>query len=153
MIDTTTVSAIVVAAGVVVGLAFTMMELRHMARARKMEVIMSVYREFGTKEMVEAMYSVGTLKREGNLAQLPPQEALTGAMQVAVAMEGLGVLLDEGLIDIRLVNSLFGPTLDFLWDTMSVTIKMMRESLKEPFFFSHYEKLHERLIEYRKTQH
>ncbi len=152
MDDTATVSALVVAAGVIVGLVFTLMELRHMTRTRRMGVIMSVYKEFGTKEMVEAMNGIGKLKLEGGLRGPPPQEVLTGAMQIAVAMEGLGVLLDEGLIDIRLVDSLFGPTLDYLWEPLSLVIKGIRESLNEPFFFSHFEKLHERLEEYRKAE-
>lgn len=151
MVDTATISAVIVAVGVIIGLVFTLLELRHMAEARRMEVIMSVYKGFGTREMIEAINSVGRLKQQG-MHSPPPQEVLVSAMQVAVSMEGLGVLLDEGLIDIGLLNNLFGPTLDYLWEPLSTIIEGMRKSLGEPFFFVHLEKLHARLVEYRKTR-
>jgi len=147
LIDVPTVSAIVVAVSVVVGLVFTMMELRHLARTRRTDVIMRIYDRFGSKEMVEAMNSVGQLRSWSPDAY--PKGELTGVTQIAVIFEGLGVLLEEGLIDIRLVNSLFGPTLVSLWKPIQPIVMGMRESLNQPFFFSHFEYLYERLNEYR----
>ena len=136
MVDIPTVSAIVVAGSVVIGLVFTLMELRHMARTRRTEIILRIYERFSTREMVDAINKVGRLRFEkaGN----PPEDVLTGVMEVATVLEGLGVLLDEKLVDIRLLNSLFGPTLDTLWEPMWPIIGRMREGLKEPFFFSHF---------------
>ena len=148
MIDIPTASAIIVAVSVVIGLIFTVLELRHLGQTRRTDVIMRVYDRFGTKEMVEAMNSVGAMKRDD--IAFPPRGGLTGATQVAIIFEGLGVLLEQGLIDIKLVNSLFGPTLVSLWDPIQPVIKGMRESLKEPFFFSHFEYLYNQLNEYRK---
>jgi hypothetical protein len=148
LIDIATVSAIVVAVSVVVGLVFTLMELRHLARTRRTDVIMRIYDRFGSKEIVEAMNSVGRLR--STKPEFPPQGGLTGATQIAIIFEGLGVLLEQNLIDIELVDSLFGPTLVSLWDPIHPVIVGMRESLKQPFFFSHFEALHDRLEEYRK---
>ena len=150
MIDLPSASAIVVAVSVVVGLIFTLMELRHMARTRRTEVIMRIYERFGSKEMIEALNKVGRLRLE---TQRPPTpEVLTAFAEVAVIFEGLGVLLDENLIDIKLVDSLFGPTLDTLWEPMNPMIRGMRESLKQPFFFSHFESLHGKLAEFRRRE-
>jgi hypothetical protein len=149
LVDTPTISAIVVAVSVVVGLVFTLMELRHLARTRRTDVIMRIYDRFGSKEMVEAMNSIGPRMR-GEKLEFPPQGGLTGATQIAIIFEGLGVLLEQNLIDIELVDSLFGPTLVSLWDPIHPVINGMRESLKEPFFFSHFEYLYNRLTEYRK---
>jgi hypothetical protein len=148
MIDLPSISAIVVAVSVVVGLLFTMMELRHMAQTRRTEIILHVYERFGSKEMVEAMNSVGRLRLEKSEAILP-REQLTKVMQVAVALEGLGVLLDQKLIDIGLLDSLFGPTLDTLWEPLKPLVYGMRSQLKQPYFFSHFEMLHGRLEEQR----
>lgn len=62
MIDIPTASAIVVAVGVVLGPGFTMLELRHLTRTRRTDVIMRIYDRFGSKEMVEAINSVGQLR-------------------------------------------------------------------------------------------
>ncbi|HUH82488.1 MAG TPA: hypothetical protein VLX33_01265 [Nitrososphaerales archaeon] len=149
MIDLPSASAIVVAVSVVVGLLFTVMELRHMAQTRRTDVIMRIYERFGTKEMVEAMNKVGRLRFEK--METVPQELLTAFAEVAVVFEGLGVLLEQNLIDVKLVDSLFGPTLDTLWEPMKPLIDGMRASLQQPYFFSHFESLHERLSKYREV--
>ena len=148
MIDIATVSAIVVVVSVVLGLGFTMMELRHLTQTRRTDVIMRIYDRFGSKEMVEAINSVGQLRSQS--PEFPPKGALTGVTQVAIIFEGLGVLLEQNLIDIKLLNSLFGPTLVSLWEPIHPIIPGMRKSLKEPFFFSHFEYLYNRLTEYRR---
>lgn len=148
MIDIPTLSAIVVAVSVVLGLGFTMLELRHLARTRRTDVIMRIYDRFGSREMVEAMNSIGQLRSQS--PEFPPKGELTGVTQVAIIFEGLGVLLEQDLIDIELVNSLFGPTLVSLWDPIQPVIQGMRKSLKEPFFFSHFEYLYNRLSAFRR---
>lgn len=110
-------------------------------------MIMRVYDRFGSKEMVEAIYSIGQLRSQ-NLDF--SEGKLTGVTQIAIIFEGLGVLLEQNLIDIELVNSLFGPTLVSLWAPIQPMIKRMRETMREPFFFSHFEYLYNRLNEYRK---
>ena len=110
---------------------------------------MRIYDRFGTKEMVEAINSVGAIKSDK--VKLPPSGAMTGVIQVAIVFEGLGVLLQQNLIDIELVDSLFGPTLVSIWEPIHPMILGMRESLKEPFFFSHFEYLYDRLTEYRRS--
>jgi hypothetical protein len=149
MVDISTVSTIVVTASVIIGVVFTVMELRHLARTRRTDVIMRIYDRFGSKEMVEAMFSIGQLRSETS-PSFPPTVGLTGVTQIAIVFEGLGVLLEQDLIDIKLVDSLFGPTLDALWEPIRPLIHWMRESLKQPFFFSHFEYPHNRLNDYRK---
>jgi len=148
MVDIPTISAIVVAAGVLVGLFFTLLELRHLARTRKTDVIMRIYDRFSSREMVDAIYSVGELRVRSGAPM--PQEKMVGIVQVSTLFEGLGVLLEKGLIDIELVDSLFGPSLDALWEPIRPFVYSTRESLKQPFMFSHFEYLHNRLNDYRK---
>jgi len=105
LFDIPTASAIIVAVSVVIGLGFTLLELRHLARTRRTDVIMRIYDRFGSREMVEAINSVGRLKAQD--VEFPPKTGLTGVTQVAIVFEGLGVLLEQDLIDIELVNSLF----------------------------------------------
>ena len=109
---------------------------------------MRIYDRFGSKEMVEAIYSVGLLRSQD--LEFPPTGGYTGVTQVAIIFEGLGVLLEQNLIDIKLVNSLFGPTLVSLWEPIQPVIQKMRKALNEPFFFSHFEYLYKRLTEYRR---
>jgi hypothetical protein len=57
MVDFSTVSTLIVTASVVVGVVFTLLELRHLARTRRTDVIMRIYDRFSSKEMVAAIYT------------------------------------------------------------------------------------------------
>jgi hypothetical protein len=135
MIDIPTVASIVTTVSIVIGAAFTILEIRHLARVRRTDIIMKIYDRFGTREILEAINRIGNAKFE-NLAEL---------------FEGIGVLLEQNLIDIKMVDSLFGSTLNLLWVRMKPVLYAMREGLKEPFFFSHYEYLIERLNSFRES--
>jgi len=150
MIDRPTVASIVTTVSIVVGVAFTILEIRHLARTRKTEVIMKIYDRFGTREIVEAINRVGNAKFE-NIADYNKKYGFTDVTQIAELFEGIGVLLEQNLIDIKMADSLFGPTINLLWVRMKPVLYAMREGLKEPFFFSHYEYLINRLNSFRES--
>jgi hypothetical protein len=149
MIDVPTVSSIVTTGSIIVGVVFTVLEIRHLARVRRTDIIMKIYDRFGSKEMVEAMNKVGSAKFE-SLEDYRAKYGFTEVSQLAVLFEGLGVLLQQDLIDIKMVDRLFGPTLNQLWQRMQPVIYAMRKGLNEPFFFSHYEYLVKRLEAHRR---
>jgi len=149
MDDIATLSTIVATISIVVGVIFTVLELRHLRRTRKTEIIMRIYDRFSSREMVEAMNKVGSITYE-NLDEFRKNYGFTEVTMIAVLFEGLGVLLEQNLIDIDLVNRLFGPTLNSLWKRMKPVIYAMREGIKEPYFFSHFESLVNKLSSYRK---
>jgi hypothetical protein len=150
MIDIPTIASIVTTVSIVIGVVFTVLEIRHLARTRKTEIIMQIYDRFGTREVVEAINRVGSAKFE-NITDYNEKYGFTDVTQIAELFEGIGVLLEQNLIDIKMVDRLFGPTLNLLWVRMKPVIYAMREGLKEPFFFSHYEYLINRLNAYRES--
>ena len=149
MDELTTISTIVATASIIIGVIFTLLELRHFHRTRKTEIIMKIYDRFSSKEMIEAMNKVGAIQFD-NFEEYRKKYGFTEVAEIAVLFEGLGVLLEQKLIDIDLVNDLFGPTLDLLWERMQPVIVSMRKGLNQPYFFSHYEYLVDSLNAYRK---
>ena len=148
MIDIEKVASIVTTLSIVIGVVFTILEIQHLGKTRKTEVIMKIYERFGTREIVEAINRVGSAKLE-NIADYNKKYGFTDVTLIAELFEGIGVLLEQNLIDIKMVDRLFGPTLNSLWIRMKPVLYAMREGLKEPFFFSHYEYLINRLNSYR----
>lgn len=136
-------------ASIIVGVVFTILEIRRLNRVRRTDIIMKIYEKFGTKEMVEAVNKVGAAQFT-NLKEYREKHDFTDITQVAVLFDGVGVLLEQGLIDMKMVDHLFGPTLNILWIRMQPVIYAMREGLKEPAFFAHYEYLVKRLESHRK---
>ena len=149
MDDISTIATIVTTVSIVIGVVSALLELRHLTESRKTEIIMKIYDKFGSKEMVEAVNKVGASKFE-SIDDYREKYGFTEAVEVAVLFEGIGVLLEQNLIDIKMADRLFGPTLNLLWERMQPLIYAMREGLNEPFFFSHYEYLIKRLNAYRK---
>ena len=147
--DLPTILSIVSTVSIVVGVIFALMELRHLTRTIRTEIIMKIYDRFSSREMVEAMMKVGNAKFEG-LEDYREKYGFTELTEIAVLFEGLGVLLEQNLIDIKMADRLFGPTLNLLWERMQPLIYAMRKGLNEPFFFSHFEHLINRLSAYRK---
>ena len=149
MDDISTIATIVTTVSIAIGVIFTLLELRHLAKTRRTEIIMKIYDRFSSREMVEAMNKVGSAKFE-SLDDYRKKYGFTGITEVAVLFEGLGVLLEQNLIDIKMVDRLFGPTLNALWERVQPVLYAMRKGLNEPFFFSHFEYLIKELSAYRK---
>jgi hypothetical protein len=149
MDDISTIATIVTTVSIVIGVIFALLELRHLTETRKTEIIMRIYDRFGTREIVEAINRVGASKFE-SLDDYRNKYGFTEAVEVAVLFEGIGVLLEQNLIDVKMVDRLFGSTLNLLWERMQPLIYAMRKGLNEPFFFSHFEYLINRLSAYRK---
>jgi hypothetical protein len=149
MDDISTIATIVTTLSIAIGVIFALLELRHLTGTRKTEIIMKIYDKFGSREMVEAINKIGASKFE-SLDDYRKKYGFTEAVEVAVLFEGIGVLLKQNLIDIKIVDSLFGSTINLLWERMQPLIYAMRKGLNEPFFFSHFEYLIKRLSAYRK---
>jgi hypothetical protein len=148
MDDISTIATIVTTVSIAIGVIFTLLELRHLAKTRRTEIIMKTYDRFSSREMVEAMSKVGSAKFE-SLDDYRKKYGFTEITEIAVLFEGLGVLLEQNLIDIKMVDRLFGPTLNALWERVQPVLYAMRKGLNEPFFFSHFEYLIKELSAYR----
>jgi hypothetical protein len=152
MLDVSTVATVVATVSVVVGVIFTILELRHLARTRRTDVVMRIYERFESRDMLEAMSRIGAAKFEtfDDYRKKYGPSILLDAEQIAVFFEGIGSLLEQDLIDIKLVNSLFGPSLKSAWEMLRPVVQGMRERINEPFLFSHFEYLCNQLSAYRK---
>lgn len=142
---------IVATISVLVGVIFTILELRHLSIARKTEIIMKIYDRFSSRDIIESMSNIGNAKF-ANFKEFQENYRITEAVEIAALFEGIGVLLEQKLIDIKMIDHLFGPTLNMLWRNMEPLIHEMRTGMNEPFFFSHYEYLITRLNEHRKVR-
>ena len=151
MLDLSTISSMVTTVSVVIGIIFALMELRHLTETRKTEIIMRIYERFASKEIVEAMNRVIMAAKFESLEDYSKKYGLTDVIEIAHIYEGLGVLLEQNLIDIKMVDSLFGSMVNSFWERkIQPVVYALRESMHQPFFLSHFEYLVKRLSIYRK---
>jgi len=143
MDDITTISAVIASVSVVVGVIFTILEIRHMTRTRRTEVILKIYERFGSKEIVEAVMKIGEFK---NYDDYVKKFGVTDTVQVLEIFDEVGILLEEGLVDLDLVEDLFSPSVTPEWESnILALITGLRQVSKQPSFFSHVEYLFSRL--------
>ena len=151
MDDIATISTIVAAVSIVVGVVFTILEIRHMAKTRRTEVILKIYERFGSREIVDAVMKIGS--KFESLEDYVKKNGLTDTVQVLEIFDEVGVLLEQGLVDINLVHSLFGPSVTKEWESNILRlVNGLRKRSGQPSFFSHAEYLFKRLSAYKEEK-
>jgi hypothetical protein len=149
VVDVATVSTVVATVSVIIGVVFTVLEVRHISRTRRTDIIMRIYDRFGSKEMIDAVVKVGAAKYD-SFDDYVNKYGTADLLQVALFFEGVGALLEQDLIDIRMVDSLFAPNFSSLWGATRPLIEGIRKSAGQQSMFSHFEYLYERLKAHRK---
>jgi hypothetical protein len=138
MVDIPSISAIVAAAGVLVGVVYYILEMRHQSKVRQTDLVMRLYSTFGSKEFQDAWTRIE--RRESiefkNYNEYVEKYGSGDYVQCATFFEGIGVLLQKKLIDIKLVDALF-----------SVPLKLMYEGMK-PIIEANSEQFHQRVFEH-----
>jgi hypothetical protein len=148
VLDVTEISTVVAAVSVVVGVIFTVLELRHMTRTRQTDLIMRMYESMAKKDVWEMLLRVGGSKFT-SFEQYAKEYGLTDAAEVLTIFEGVGILLEQKLIDIRLVDRLFGGIVGAMWEKLAPVLDGMRKSLRDPYLSMHFEYLYHRMRVYR----
>lgn len=151
MVDIPTISVVVAAVSVVVGVIVTMIQLRHMAKTRRTEVVMRLYEQFQSMEMLEAVERSSNLSKFENLDQFQKEYGLLDVERIAAFFEGIGALLEQHMININLLDDLLGPSMEGVWKSTKPVIYAMRERFGNPYLFWHFEYLVDRLDSHRKT--
>ena len=130
MLDIPSIIGIVAAVGVIVGVVLTIMELRNIAKTRQMELIMSIYSLFGTKQYMDAWEKLRTSETKDYNGYVKKQ-GLTDFMQVASLFEGLGFLLHKKFLNIDLVRELMNESTKMAWEKVKPMIEDARKRLSQ----------------------
>jgi hypothetical protein len=138
MVDITEISAMVAAAGVLVGVVYYVLDMRHQNKVRQTDLVMRLYSTFGSKEFQDAWTRIEKIESTEfkNYDEYVEKYGSGDYVQCATFFEGIGVLLQKKLIDIKLVDALF-----------SVPLKLMYEGMK-PIIEANSEQFHQRVFEH-----
>ena len=148
MVGITEISAILAAAGVLVGVVYYILTLRHQNRMRQTDLVMRLYSTFGSRDFQEAW--VETLQMEfkdykdylekyGAASKKP---AFVSVNIVGDFFEGLGIMLRRNLIDIALVDDLFSTDIVVTWHKMKPLAEGWRKHFNRPQMSEWFEYLY-----------
>ncbi|MGA2768191.1 MAG: hypothetical protein ABSF24_07750 [Candidatus Bathyarchaeia archaeon] len=130
MVDISEMSTIVAAVGVLIGVVLTVVELRNLVKQRKTDLVTNLYSIYSSegfqKEwhtfMTEELGSLNTYQDKFGV-EFPPS---------AVFFNEIGILLEKGLIDVNLVNSLFGGVIPRYWKKFKPFLVTCRKEIGQP---------------------
>lgn len=130
MVDISEMSTIVAAVGVLIGVVLTVVELRNLVKQRKTDLVTNLYSIYSSegfqKEwhtfMTEELGSLKTYQDKFGV-EFPPS---------AVFFNEIGILLEKGLIDVNLVNSLFGGVIPRYWKKFKPFLVTCRKEIGQP---------------------
>ena len=145
-LDIPSISAVVAAVGVIVGVTLAYLEVRTLAKQRQTDLVMRLYSHFGSKEFLQARRAVMDLKfvdfndyvkKYGRFGRF---EAVS---EVCMFFEGIGVLLHRKLIDISLIDDLFSPiSIKIIWEKMKPVVDGWRNQFNQPRTLEWFEHLY-----------
>jgi len=119
MVDVTEISAIVAAVGVLIGVVYYVLDMRHQTKLRKTDLLIRLYSTYTNSEFMDAFWKVMSLqvkdyqnyvKQYGSLSQ--NDNPMNRAVFMVIGFyELVGVLLYRKLIDLVTVYDAFGSVL------------------------------------------
>ena len=151
MLDITEISAVVAAAGVLVGVVYYILDMRNQTKVRQTDLIMRLYSTLGTKEFVGNDVSIyhqdvenpeGFLRKYGSFIKFMESPDYAPYSMYHEFFEGVGILLHKKLIDIELVDDLFSTPIITIWEKTLPITKSFREYLKRPQLSEWFEYLY-----------
>lgn len=156
MLDVASISAIIAAVSVIVGVFFAVLQLRNVAKTRKTQLIIQLNPSLrvSQKELNQAYAKIWALefkdykefveKYGSSLETNPTQDAIA---TYSGYYEGIGFLLYRELIDIGIVEYITGGTegVKLAWEKIKPIIYGMREEYNMPTAFQWFEYLHNQM--------
>lgn len=147
--DIPSISAILAAIGVLVGVVLTYLEVRHLVRARRTEIIWKNNSNFNSKEFLEALLKVTNLEfKDYNdfvekyglpLAESPVAVALC---MVGNMFEGAGDLIHKGLAEYETVSDI---PVSMVWEKIKPIAEGARKQYGFPSLWTDFENLYNEL--------
>jgi len=157
MLDIPSISSIVAAAGVLVGVVFAVLQLRDLMRTRQTDLVMRLYSIFGSKEFQEAWVETlrldfkdyhEYLKKYGATSEKP---VYTSVNMVAAFFEGIGILLRRRFVDIALIDDLFSSDIVITWRKMKSLVEGWRKQFNRPQISEYFEYLYNEMRKREQT--
>ena len=140
-LDIPSISAIVAAAGVLVGVVYYILEIRQQTKIRQTDLIMRLYSSYGSIEFQEALWKF--MAREyKDFDDYEKQYGWTETVVIGTFFEGIGVLLKRKLANIQLVDDLFTTPIRLCWEKMKPIVDDSRKHWNSPAAYEWFEYLY-----------
>ena len=137
-LDVSSLSAIIAAVGVMIGVILTVLEVKNWVNTRQTDLVIRLYSTFGSDEIQEAWERIQTREFK-DFDSYRKEYGLQDVNKVGWFFEGLGVLLRRKLIDISLVDDLFSSPVKRAWEKLLPVAEGERNQTNRPQIWEWFE--------------
>jgi len=144
MVDITEISAMVAAAGVLLGVVYYLLDIRNQSRMRQTSLVMGIYSTFGS-EGFQATWQKALNRDSKNYDDYVREYGLAEVWQVGVLFEGLGLLVHRKLVSIDMVDDLASGPVKNTSEKVKPVVEGYRLHFNQPQFYEWVEYLYNEL--------
>ena len=135
----------------IVGISYYVITLRNQSKARKTQLYLQMINKFSEPDYLEALGKLNDLEWSTAEDFIEVWKTPEGRMTIRTLgnwYEGLGTLVKENLLDMRVVALLITGLVIQFWDKFIPVIDEVREALEWPRFYIEAEYLYDQLMKY-----
>jgi len=133
MLDIASISALVAAIGVIVGVTLTTIELRNLVKQRQTDLVIRLYSTWGGKEFQEAYEKTMIMESKDYSKAVKRGKLQADVNTISSFFEGIGILLHRKLVDIGLVDDLFRESVNLVWNKVKPVLYEARKQSNLPY--------------------
>ena len=141
MVDITEISAVVAAAGVLVGVVYYILDIRHQNKVRQTDLIMRLYSVRDSKDFQESWKKVMSMDSK-DYRNYEKWYEWSDFIIVAAFFEGIGILLHKKLIDVEMADDLFSYSIKTIWEKIREVVEAVRKHHNAPQIWEWFEYLY-----------
>ena len=147
MVDIQTVSIAIASAGVLAGVIYYILEIRHQSRLRQTESVirLSPFFNMNAREMQEAITQVCSIEYENYndyLERYSGKPENTTLKILGNYFEGIGILVSKKLVEADIVYNFWGDIIQSSWEKIKPLIADMRKDSGDLNVFAFWEYLY-----------
>ena len=155
MLDVTEISAIVAAAGVLVGVVYYILDMRYQSKVRQTDLVMRLYATFSSNDFQDAWAKVrargSDFEKLDDIFEFDQKGGLREVNQVCLFFEGIGILLQRRLLDTRMIEDLFGGAIARAWEKCKTGVMKARQQVNDPTIYYYFEYLYNEMKKQQKN--
>ena len=148
-------AAIISAIGVILGVVFVVIQLRHMEMHRYLDISMKLFEWAESDRLRKAFRWIENEFQFQDYDKYKAQEATDSEAsdyphEVTAFFEQIGFLVEKRFVDLDIIDDRLGSHIVSSWKTLEPWIMAVRKEKENNEFGRHFQRLYERTIEYMK---
>jgi hypothetical protein len=141
MVDIQTVSIAIASAGVLAGVIYYILEIRHQTKIRQMDLLMRLFSTFDSNEFQEEYIKFLELEIT-DYDDYVKTYGLKGLFKIFPFFEALGILLNRKMVSIDLVEQMYSQSIKIMWEKSKPIQEGLRKKYNQPKWGEWFEYLY-----------